>query len=421
MLRLALQSAWSRRGVLAWVVLSLTVATLLLAGLERFRWELRAQFASAVSGTDLIVGPRTGATQLLMSSVFRLGAGTSGVSWKHLQEALTHRAVEWVVPLSIGDSHRGFPVLGTTTDYFARFRFGDRRPLVLATGERFAQGNDGLFQAVLGAEVAQTLRYTVGSRLTLSHGTGTVLEADQHADQPFVVVGILERTGTPVDRTVHVSLESIEAIHDGWIGGVRLPSASASVPLPAERDWKPTQVTAALVGLRSRAAVFSVQRAVSEYADAPLMAILPGVVLSELWESVAVGERALQIVAGFVAGVSLISMVAVMQAGMAQRKRELSILRSVGASPGDLARLLLTEGAVLGGLSVAAGLLLVQGMLAALQPWLLESWGLSIHPGWPRQQEWMLAAALGAACVLSALLPAVQAYRWSLADGLRTP
>src|SRR5205085_12417904 len=135
---------------------------------------LRENFSQSVSGTDLIVGARTGAVQLLLYAVFRVGAATNNVRMDSLQAIATHRAVAWMVPLSLGDSHRGFAVLATTPEYFARFRYGDRQGLVLAQGKPFDGTLEGLYDCVLGADVADALGYRLGQHITLSHGSGVI-------------------------------------------------------------------------------------------------------------------------------------------------------------------------------------------------------------------------------------------------------
>ena len=287
LLSLAAQSAWNRRGTLALVMLSMALATALLLTLERLRTDIRASFSQAVSGTDLVVGARSGAVQLMLHAVFRVGGATNAVKTSSLKDIAQHRAVAWLVPLAVGDSHHGFPVLGTSTEYFARFRYGDAQPLAFAQGRAFAGTLDGLYEAVLGAEVARALGYRLGDRIVLAHGlqhAGAEREGGElhheHDDKPFTVVGVLARTGTPVDRTVHVSLQAIEAIHLEWAGGAPLPGVRIPAEAARKFDLEPKQVTAALVGLKNRAAVFNVQRFVAQYEGEPLQAVLPGVALS---------------------------------------------------------------------------------------------------------------------------------------------
>jgi putative ABC transport system permease protein len=421
MLSIAARSAWHRRGTLALVVLSIALSTLLLLTLERLRHDVRASFTQAVSGTDLVVGARTGSIQLMLYAVFRIGGATNNIAMSSLDALATHRAVAWIVPLSLGDSHRGRPVLGTTPGYFEHFRFGERQPLALAQGRAFSGTLDGLYEVVLGAEVAQSLGYRLGQQLTLTHGLGESaggVLATEHADKPFTVVGILQRTGTPVDRTLHVSLQAITAIHLDWVGGAPLPGVSISAEQARKFDLQPKDVTAALVGLKSRAAVFVVQRWVAGFEGEPLLAVLPGVALDELWEVLAVGENALLGMSAMVAVVSLAGLVAVVLAGLGERRRELAVLRAVGAGPRHVLLLLTAEGVIVTGAGVLLGAAASAGLVAAGAPWLQQAFGITLRWSAPTASMAWLVVAVLAAGMLASLLPAVRAYRLSLADGL---
>ena len=410
---IAWRSAWNRRFTLALTVLSIALSTFLLLGVERIRSQLRDNFSSSVSGTDLIVGARTGSTQLLLYSVFRIGSATNNIAWKSVQALEANPGVDWVVPLSLGDSHRGFSVLATTQAYFTRFRYGNRQALALREGKPFAE----LFDAVVGAEVADRLGYHVGQKITLAHGSGE-LNVAEHTDKPFTIVGVLARTGTPVDRTVHIGLAAMEAIHLDWFSGAPMPG----VHIPAEQvrkfDLTPKNVTAALVGLKNRAAVFRVQRWVSTYTDEALMAILPGVALDELWSVIGVGEKALLAMSGLVALVSLAGLVSVVMAGLNERRRELSVLRAVGASLRHVLALLAIEGGLVTLIGVLFGSVLAVLGIAVLSPWLQAQFGLALTLGLPTPNEWLLLASLLAAGFVASLLPGLRAYRLSLADGL---
>jgi putative ABC transport system permease protein len=417
---IAWRSAWNRRGTLALVALSIALATLLLLTLERMRTDIRQSFSQSVSGTDLIVGARTGSVQLMLYSVFRVGGATNNIRMASVEAVAKHPAVSWIVPISLGDSHRGYPVLGTTPEYFTRFLYGDREALALAQGRAFAGTLDGLYEAVLGAEVADALGYRAGQAITLTHGSGGVAGAlaSEHADKPFTVVGVLARTGTPVDRTVHVSLPAIEAIHLDWAGGAPLPGVRIAPEQARKFDLAPKQVTAALVGLKSRVAVFRVQRFVADYEGEPLLAVLPGVALDELWAAVGVGERALLGMSALVALVSLAGLVAVVLAGLNERRRELAVLRAVGAGPRHVLALLAVEGALVTLVGAAAGALAAAMAVAALGPWVQSQFGISLQLSAPTLTQWTLLGAVLAAGMLASLVPGWRAYRLSLADGL---
>lgn len=410
LLALAARSAWNRRFALGLVVASIALSTVLLLGIERLRQDVRQNFAQAISGTDLVVGARTGPVSLLLYAVFHLGNATNNIRHASVLALARHRAVAWVVPLSLGDSHHGFAVLGTDAGYFEHVRYGDRQPLVLAQGRRF----EALLDCVIGADVARQRGYRLGQRVLLSHGDGAI-EANDHADKPFTVTGILARTGTPVDRSLLIALPAMEAIHLDWAGGVHLPGAAVPRAPP---DLTPSTVTAALVGLKNRAAVFAVQRDVAAFRDEPLLAILPGVALDALWDVVALGERGLQAVSVLVAIVSLAGLVAVILAGLNERRRELAILRAVGAGPRQMLLLLALEGALVTGSGVALGAAACWGAVAALGPWVQAQFGIMLRLQSPGSAEWIWLASLLAAGFAASLLPGWRAYRLSLADGL---
>jgi putative ABC transport system permease protein len=290
-LRLALQSLRNRWLTAVLTTFAIAMSVLLLLGVEKVRNGARQSFADTISGTDLIIGARNGQLQLLLYSVFRIGNATNNVTWASYTDIVGHPDVAWTVPLSLGDSHRGFRVLGTTPDYFVHYKYRRTSTLAFSAGRPFSD----LFDAVLGADVARELGYVVGSLLTIAHGVGSVTFVE-HANKPFRVTGILAKTGTPVDRTVHVGLAAIEAIHVDWQTGAPVPGAMVSADDVRAMDLQPKAITAALVGLKSKLAVFKLQRAINDYRAEPLSAILPGAALQELWALVGTAETALAVI-----------------------------------------------------------------------------------------------------------------------------
>ncbi len=412
LLPLALKSAWNRRYTLGLTLIAIALSVTLLLGIERVRQDARDSFAQAVSGTDLVVGARSSPLQLLLYAVFRIGEASNNMGWDSAQTLAAHPAVAWTIPLSLGDSHRGFPVLGTTPAYFEHFRYGDKQLLRLAQGKPFV----GLFDVVLGAEVAASLGYKLGDRITLTHGMQESMA--EHGDKPFSVVGILARTGTPVDRTLHIGLEAMEAIHLDWQGGAPIPGFAIPPELVKKFNLSPKSVTAVLIGLNTRAGVFAMQRYVAGYRAEPLMAVLPGVALSQLWELMAVAERALLAISALVVVVSFAGLVAVVLAGLGERRRELAILRANGARPRDLFALLAFEGGAVTLAGAAVGTLLLTALTALLGPWLQAQYGLGLKLAPPSWQELEMLGWVILAGTLASLLPGHRAYRLSLADGL---
>ena len=411
--RLALRSAWNRRLTLALIVCSIALSVTMLLGVERARVAAREGFSQAVSGSDLVVGARTSPIQLVLYAVFHLGEATNNMLWKSEQVIAADPGIAWVIPLSLGDSLRGFPTLGTTTAFFEHFKYGLRVPLEFGEGRPFSN----LFDAVLGAQVARQLGYRLGDTIILTHGSGGI-GSIEHSDKPFTIVGILKPTGTPVDRTVFVSLEAIEAIHLGWQGGAPLPGFTIPSQYVRKFDLTPKTITAMLVGLRNRAGVFRAQRAINDFGGEPLMAVLPGVALDQLWQVVGVVEKALLVVSALVVVVGIAGMVASVLASLNERRRELAILRSVGAGPRHIVALLGIEALLVTGAGAALGVVTLLGLSLVLAPMLASRFGLSVDPWAWSANESLLLAAVALAGIAAGLVPAYRACRLALADGL---
>jgi len=413
-IKLAFKSILNRKFTVALTVLSIALSVALLLGVERLRTESRASFANTISGTDLVVGARSGSIQLLLYSVFRIGNATNNISWESYQDIANHPKVAWSIPISLGDSHRGFRVMGTTPDYFKHYRYARNHQLNFTAGEPFA----AVYDAVLGADVAEKLSYVIGEEIVVAHGAGKV-SLFKHDNKPFKVVGILARTGTPLDRTVHVTLAGIEAIHVDWQGGSRpMPGMQIGARQAEQLDLTPKSITAMLVGLNSKLSTFKLQRYINEYPQEPLLAILPGVALHELWDMIGVAEKALLAISIFVVVVGLISMVTVIITSLNERRREMAILRSVGARPAHIFVLIMGESFALTLMGALLGLTLLYALLFIAQPIIDGHFGIFINIGWPIYSEFLMLAVVIFAGLLVSLIPGYRAYRYSLADGM---
>ena len=412
-LRLALKSLANRWLTALLTIFSIALSVMLLLGVEKVRTGARQSFADTISGTDLIVGARSGSLNLLLYSVFRIGNATNNITWKTYQDIAARPDIAWIVPISLGDSHHGFRVMGTTPDYFTLYHYRHGQPLEFASGAPFSD----LFDAVIGADVAAELGYKTGDKIIVAHGLGSVSFLE-HDDKPFRVSGILAKTGTPVDRTVHVSLAAIEAIHVDWQSGARIPGQSVSVEDVRKMNLEPKAITAAFIGLKSKLAAFRLQRAINEYPEEPLSAILPGAALQELWGLVGTAETALSAVSGMVVVTALLGMVTMILTTLNERRREMAILRSVGARPLTILSLLVTEAGVLTFCGVVLGTVLLYGVLFVLQPFIDRTYGLHIAIDLPTRDQITILAGIVAAGFVAGLLPALRAYRLSLADGM---
>lgn len=413
LLKLALKSLLNRRFTVLLTVLSIALSVTLLLGVERLRTESRSSFANTISGTDLIVGARSGSVPLLLYSVFRIGNATNNISWQSYQALSQHQSVDWSIPISLGDSHKGFRVMGTTAEYFQHYHYSRDRALSFASGKAFAS----LYEAVLGADVAETLGYQLGQQISISHGAGKI-SLVSHDDKPFHVVGILKKTGTPVDRTVHVSLQGIEAIHVDWQGGAQLPGFSISAEQAEKMKLQPKSITAFMLGLKSKITTFRLMREINTYDSEPLLAIMPGVALQELWDMMGIAEKALLAISVFVVIVGLTGMITTVLTSLNERRREMAILRSVGAGPLHIFMLILGEAICLTMLGTLLGLVLLYSLLWIAQPLIESQLGIFIPIRWPGNYELSLLSAVMIAGVLVSLVPAWRAYRYSLADGM---
>ena len=411
--RLALLSVLNRRVTAGLTLLAVALSIAMLLGVEKVRRDARGAFANTISGTDLIVGARSGAIQLLLYSVFRIGNATNNISWESYLELAEFPRVRWTVPIALGDSHRGFRVMGTSKGYFEHYRYARTQVLAFASGDVF----EDVFDAVLGAEVAERLGYGLGDSLVVTHGAGEV-SFMEHDDKPFRVAGILAPTGTPVDRTVHVSLEGYTAMHVDWAAGAPIPGARVSAEEARTMDLTPKTITAFLVGLDSKIAIFGVQRRINEYREEPLLAIIPGVALQELWDLMSVAENVLRVVSSMVVATGLLGMLTVILASLEARRREMAVLRSVGARPLHVFALFMSEAGVLALLGVAAGVALLYAALLIGQPMVSREFGLHVPIAMPATADWWIMGAVVGAGFAAGSVPAFRAYRLSLADGL---
>ena len=411
-LMLAFRSLYNRRTTAIMTMISIAVSVALLLGVEKLRTEAKASFSSTIAGTDLIVGARSGSVQLLLYSVFRIGNATNNISWKSYQDIAAQEKVDWTIPISLGDSHRGYRVLGTTGDYFEHYHYGRDHPLVFRDGKEFK----ALHDVVLGAVVAEKLGYQLGQKVIISHGAGNT-SFSKHEDQPFTVVGILEPTGTPLDRTLHVSLSAIEAIHVDWQSGVYIPGSGGKQSL-SERKLEPREVTAVLVGLKSKMATFQLQRGINNYRQEALQAILPGVALQELWEMIGIVENILLVISGFVVATGLFGMLTVLLTSLGERRREMAILRSVGVRPWQVCLLLVIETGGLTLCGIILGEVLLYAALTAFSPLLEGQFGLFLVFGLPGGYELKLLAMVFITGLFCGLVPGYRAYRYSVSDGM---
>ncbi len=395
--KLAWKSLLYRRWISLLLVLSLGSSVFLALSVERIRWGARESFSEVISQVDLLVGARTGPINLLLYTVFGMGNATNTISSASYDKLSTHPGVEWTIPFSMGDSHKGFRVIATSEAFYKHYRFRGDRKLELRSGSIPV----GLGDVVLGSQVAQDLGYKVGDQIVLSHGmSGEGPDVYQHEDKPFTVVGILKTSATPVDWSLYITLEGMEWIHEGWEGG---PSAS-----------KPSSLTSFLVRMKNRIDSVYFQRDINEFKDEPLMAIAPGVTLMEFWNSFRFFEKSLQFISVFVALISLLGLFVVLMISIELRQREMLILRTIGLSAQRIFGLVLAEVTVLTLAGILLGLLCMLAGFFAMRGPLEAATGLAISLTAPSSFDVGFLISLLILSLASALWPAWRLYRQSL-------
>lgn len=469
-LRLAMQSLRSRLFTSALTVASIALSVTLLVGIEHVRSGVRESFAGTIRGVDLIAGARGGSLQVLLSTVFGIGASSTSLSYGTYERWAEHPAVAWSIPFSLGDSHRGYRVIGTTNEFYERYRFRQDGRVTFANG----RAPDSDTEVVLGAEAASRLRYTVGSPIVVTHGLQGGGIAD-HEAHPFTVVGILNRTFTPIDRAIYVTLGGIEAMHEDFeqapgvvspapaampgaesapvmpgaeppampgatapampgyepppgtptMPGADAPTAASSVATNEEtagdhagHDHEPSQISSFMVGTRNRFEALQLQREMNTDLSEPVTAIIPGVALGELWQNISSAEVGLRIVAMFAVAIGLTGMLVALYSSLDARRREMAILRAVGAGPRVIVSLLVIESAVLAFVGCVIGVMLVYAILWLGQGAIEARSGIHLAMRALGATEWKYLALVLGAGTLIGFVPAIKAYRTSLTDGL---
>lgn len=414
-LKLAIKSLKNRIFATTLTVISIALSVSLLLSVERAKRAAEEGFTQTISKTDLIVGARSGPLQLILYTVFNMGNATHNISYETYEDIKKIPAIEWTIPYSLGDGHRGFRVVGTNQDFFKYYHYrGDHKV-------EFSQGGEfrDLWDVVLGAEVARKLGYKLGSRVVVAHGVTKGEGIQEHDDKPFVVAGILEPTGTPLDRAVYMSLEGMEALHVDWQEGAA-PTADKIIPREklTKDKLKVHSITAFFVGAKSRIETLKLQREINTYKEEPLLAIIPGVTLSELWQGLSFVEGVLRIISWMVVLVGFMAMLIALTTALNERRREMAILRAVGAKSRQIVGLLVFESALLTALGIALGVFLSWGLVAGLKPWIESEFGLYLVGPWFTSREliYLVITLIGGTVI--GLIPALRAQSLALKDGL---
>ena len=395
-LSLAWRYLWSRPlgAALNLLLLSLGLASitfLLLLG-----HQLERAFERDLAGIDLVVGAKGSPLQLILSGVLHLDVPTGNVPLQAVQALEQNPLVASVIPISLGDSFRGFRIVGTSHAYPAHYQAS------LAQGSLWQQP----MQAVLGASAARALGLQVGSSFVGSHGLGA--GGHTHGDLPYILTGILAPTGSVLDRLILTDTASVWQVHEK---ATALDADDQKI-LEQERE-----LTLALVRYRSPLAAMSLPRFINTTTE--MQAAAPALEISRLLRMLGVGTEVLQALAGVLLLTAALSVFLALWSAVRERRADLALLRMLGAPPRRVAALLLSEALWLGVLAAVLGVALGQGLLALLGHLLALDQSLLIGGMvWPPELGWVPALALGVS-LAAALLPTLGAYRVSVQELLQ--
>ena len=410
MLSLLLKSIRSRIIPTSLVTISLMASMVLLLSIERIQQGAEEGFNQSISGVDAIIGPRSSSLELVLYTVFHLGRPTNNITTKTIDDMRLRSDISWLVPIALGDSHRGFRVVATESNYFEHIQYANNQSLTFSKGGAFSE----LSEAVVGSDVAEKLNYSIGSKIQITHGS-IESTGNKHDDFSFKVVGVLNKTGTPIDQAVFLDLKGYELLHLGWQSGKKVLSLEdidlSSLPDDA---LTPKTVTAAFVGLKSKLTLFNFSKSIREYPKEAISAIIPGIALSELWSIVGLVDKGFQLLSWIIIAISLIAMVTLIIASLDNRKQEMTIYRANGASPKFLAAMVIYESLVIGLVAIIGAVILVTIVTYFASNQLNLALGISPSFKWISLGEIKVFSIILLAGVLSSLIPAAMVFRKNL-------
>jgi putative ABC transport system permease protein len=409
---LALKSILSRKFISFLCILSIALSVSLFLLIDKLRMGVEHSFTNSISQADLVVGARSGPLNLLLYTVFHMGSPTNNISIKSYEKIKTMPMVDWTIPISLGDSYKGHRVVATDENFFQHYRFREDRQL------EFAQGSfsDGIFDVFIGAKAFSKLQLKMGQSIVLSHGI-TKHAFIHHKNTPFQIKGVLKMTGTPVDHSIYISLEGMEAMHLGWDQG-RPGKPDVDIKTLSKEKLAPDQITAFILKTKNRITLLGLQRFIANYDFEPLSAIIPAMTLAELWGMLSQVENALILISLFVIVLGFFSILISLYMSLNQRTRELSILRSIGVSAQKITILLVLEAFFLSLIGAVFGFGLQYLTLIIINPILGNLYGLDIPILLPSLKEIYITGGFVFIGTCFGFVPAIKAYQKSSSAGL---
>ena len=394
-------------------VASIALSVALLLGVERIKNGARDGFTNTISQTDLIVGAKGGPLQLVLYTVFRIGSPTNNIRFSSYTKIKNLPEVDWTIPISLGDAYRGYRVVGTDENFFKYYRYRRNKKIEVLNGKIPI----GIFDVVLGYEVAQNFQHKTSDSIILSHGISEKSFMD-HSVTPFKVVGILNPTATPIDRSIFITLEGMEAMHIGWDKGVPGKNSTVTPENLKKENIHIGQITSFLLKTKNRIQTLKLQRKIDSFPEDPLMAVIPGLALHQLWKTLSYIENILYLISLCVLAVGLISVIVSLYTSLNERRREIAIFRALGAGAGKVVSLLLVESSLIVLVGTLIGTALLYLCLFMVRPYLESNFSLYLPIQFLSSTELIYLGSILLGGIFAGFIPAIKAYRNSLQDGL---
>ena len=408
----AIKSLLNRKTPFILSIASIALSVTLFLAVNVIRDGTKQSFSNTVSQADLIIGARGSGLQLLLYTIFHLGSATNNISWQSYESIKNMPNVEWTIPFSLGDSFHGFRVIATNENFYNHYHYLGDKNIELVSGSI----PKNIYDTVIGARVAEVEKLKVGDKVTLAHGI-TEQSIFKHDDSPFIITGIIKETNTPIDRALYITLEGMEGIHIDWKDGIPSHQKNTKETIKKE-DIQVTQITSMLLRADNRINTLSLMRSINDFKKEPLLAAIPGSILSQFWETISYAESAFQIILIFVILIGILGMMISIYTSLESRRREIAILRSIGTSYIAIVALLVMESFIICFFGCILGIFISYISLYFLKPFILNKFGILISQNGLQNFDYIYILIIISFACLIGIIPALKAYRNSLTDGL---
>ena len=389
---LSLSLAYLRHNLLSTCLSLLTFASgiAVIVALLLINTQLNNEFSKNLKGIDLVVGSKGSPLQLILSSVFHLDIPTGNIPLEEAEKLEQHPLVKQAIPVALGDNYNGFRIVGTNASYIEHYEG------TLAQGRMFTKP----MEAVLGSEVAETFHHVPGDHIVGAHGL--VNSDDLHSDFPYEVVGILAPTHTTLDRLVLTPVESVWHVHEH-------PDADDPEEVAYKKTHPGKELTALLITYKSPLAAASMPREVNKSTS--MQAASPAFEVARLSSLMGTGTETLATFGWYLIGLAGLGIFVALYNAMNERRYDLALMRSFGASPAKLFGLVVTESLILAVTGAVAGIALGHGFVAIAAAWLAQTKHVHISGTQFMQEELWLVLASILIGLVAAILPAIRVYR----------